>query len=185
MGRKKIRLEKENREIVGTFRKRVELCLALFLAAMMLLVFRLYYVQISCHESFERVAKSRYEILISGFGSECNFYYIIEKSKIDAMLTEALEKAGAEDITKESSRYSVYEMKNYDPGLNEKLRKDYGAYAFRNYAFKSYALGNDAFGTAQGNTGNENNENKLKVIVYADASGKLIQGISPKIPGLT
>lgn len=172
MGRKEIRLEKENREIVGTFRKRVEFCLALFIAVAILLVFRLYSVQISCHESFERAARSQYEILISGFGSECNFYYIIEKSKIDARLKEALEKAGAKDITKESSRYSVYEMKIYAPGLNEKLRKEYGAYAFRNYAS----------GMARGNTGNEN---KLKVIVYADASGKIIQGISPKIPELT
>lgn len=168
MGRKEIRKNAENEILISGFRRRTEMLLAFFTALLILLLLRLYYVQISCHESFEKAVKSQYEIPISGFDTEYNFYYIIEKSKEDRSLKNLLADAGAKDITKESSRYSVYEMKTHNSVLNRKLRQDYGAYAFRNYA----AL-RERHNAAKGK--------KLTIIVYADAAGKIIPGISPEI----
>lgn len=168
MSRKQIKNAMEVQERIAIFRKRIELCLALFSALMILLVLRLYYVQVSCHESFANAVKSQYEIPVSGFDSEYNFYYIIEKSKEDDRLHTMLEKAGAKDITKESSRYSVYEMKTHNLSLNEKLREDYEAYAFRNYALHTRSTG--------GKT-----KKKFSIIIYGDAAGKIIQGLSPEI----
>ena len=155
MSRKEMRTAWENEALVSQFRKRTEWMLAFFTALILLLLLRLFYVQISCHESFENAVKSQYEIPVSGFDSEYNFYYIIEKSKEDRELKRLLADAGAKDITKESSRYSGYEM-------------NYGAYAFRNYA----AL-RERRNAAKGK--------KLTIIVYADAAGKIIPGISPEI----
>lgn len=164
MGRKENRVQRETENLVAKFRTRVEFCLALFLAFLLLLVLRLGYIQLSCHDDFERAAKSQQEITVSGFDSEYNFYYIIEKSKIDVRLKEMLQDAGGKDITKKSSKYAVYGIKTYDSYLNEKLRQDYGAYAFRNYV------------SAGSKTGK-----KLEAILYADAAGKIIPGISPEI----
>ena len=168
MSRKEMRTAWENEALVSQFRKRTEWMLAFFTALILLLLLRLFYVQISCHESFENAVKSQYEIPVSGFDSEYNFYYIIEKSKEDRELKRLLADAGAKDITKESSRYPVYEMKTHNSVLNRKLRKNYGAYAFRNYA----AL-RERRNAAKGK--------KLTIIVYADAAGKIIPGISPEI----
>lgn len=168
MSRKQIKNAMEAQERIDMFRKRIELCLALFSALMILLVLRLYYVQISCHESFAGAVRSQYEIPVSGFDAEYNFYYIIEKSKEDGRLRTLLDDAGAKDITKESSRYSVYEMKTHNPTLNEKLREDYGAYAFRNYALHTRSNGG-------------NRKKQFSVIIYGDAAGKIIPGLSPEI----
>lgn len=168
MSRRQMKDVMEARNRVDEFRKRIELCLALFSAFMILLVLRLYYVQISCHESFANAVKSQYEIPVSGFDKEYNFYFIIEKAKEDGRLRTMLDHAGAKNITKESSRYSVYEMKTHNRRLNEKLRADYGAYAFRNYALhEQRAMGKS--------------KKTFSVIVYADAAGKIIPGVSPEI----
>ena len=168
MSRKELRMEWENEALVSQFRKRTELLLAFFTALVLLFLMRLFYVQIDCHESFERAVKSQYEIPVSGFDTEYNFYYIIEKSREDRELKELLADGGAKDITKESSRYSVYEMKTHNSVLNRKLRQDYGAYAFRNY-------------TALRQRHNAAKGKKFVIIVYADAAGKIIPGISPEI----
>ena len=77
MSRKEMRTAWENEALVSQFRKRTEWMLAFFTALILLLLLRLFYVQISCHESFENAVKSQYEIPVSGFDSEYNFYYII------------------------------------------------------------------------------------------------------------
>lgn len=171
MSRKAIRIQKEQEAIIAEFRKRIEFCLAFLVALLLLLMLRLCYIQISCHESFAAAVKSQQEIPISGFDSEDSFYYIIEKSKTDKELESLLAGSGARNITKESSRYSVYQMKTHDSLLNEKLRQDYDAYAFRNYIPPGAS---ETFGKAK-------NGKKLRAIVYADAAGKIIPGISPEI----
>lgn len=175
MSRKEIRIQREKEATIAEFRKRIEFCLAFLVALLILLVLRLYSIQISCHESFAGAAKSQQEIPISGFDCEGNFYYVIEKSKIDKRLTWLLTESGARDITKESSRYSVYEMKTYHALLNEKLRQDYDAYAFRNYVS---AGASETLGKAKGGK-------TFTVIVYADAAGKIIPGIAPEIRAQT
>ena len=164
MSRKEIRIQKEKEERIAEFRKRIEFCLAFFVALLMLLILRLYYIQLGCHDDFERAAKSQQEITASGFDAEYNFYYIIEKSKIDARLKEMFQESGGKDITKKSPKYAVYGIKTYDSYLNEKLRQDYGAYAFRNYVSAGMKTGK-----------------KFKAILYADAAGKIIPGLAPKI----
>ncbi len=171
MSRKERRIQEENEALVAGFRKRTEFCLAFLVALLILLILRLYYIQISCHDSFAAAAKSQQEIPISGFDSEYNFYYIIEKSRTDARLRELIEVAGGKDITKKSSQYSVYGIKTYDPSLNESLRQDYDAYAFRN----CFSAGtSETFGKAKSGK-------KFRVIVCADAAGNIIPGISPEI----
>lgn len=164
MSRKESRIQRENEAAVATFRTRVEFCLALFLALALLLVLRLGYIQLSCHGGFETAAAVQQEIPVSGFDSEYNFYYVIEKSKEDEWLKKMLREAGGKDITKKSSKYSVYGIRAYVPSLNEKLRQDYGAYAFRNYV---------SAGTETGK--------KFEAILHADAAGKIITGIAPKL----
>ena len=156
MGRREKRMQMEENTLFAGFRKRMEFAMALFFVMILLLLSRLAYIQLACHDAFTQAAHAQYEMPVTGIDDGRNYYCIIEKEKADGRLTDLLAGFGARDITKESSRYSVYEMKTLDCKLGKRLKEKYGTYLFRNYA------------------------SRFALILWADASGRILPGLRPE-----
>lgn len=159
MGRREKRMQMEENTLFSGFRKRMEFAMALFFVMIILLLLRLAYIQLVCHDAFTQAAHAQYEMPIIGLDKGYQYYCIIEKEKADSTLTSLLAGEQARDITKESSRYMVYEMKTLDCKLGRMLKERYSAYAFRNFSPHS------------------------TLILQADAAGRILPGLHPETQG--
>lgn len=159
MGRREKRMQMEENTLFSAFRKRMEFAMALFFVMILLLLSRLAYIQLACHDAFSQAAHAQYEMPVIGLDEGYQYYCIIEKEKADSGLASLLAAEQARDITKESSRYMVYEMKTLDCELGGLLKERYNAYTFRNFAPRS------------------------KVILQADAAGRILPGLHPETQG--
>lgn len=159
MGRREKRMQMEENTLFSVFRKRMEFAMALFFVMIVLLLSRLAYIQLACHDAFAQAAHAQYEMPVIGLDKGYQYYCIIEKDKADSSLASLLADEQARDITKESSRYMVYEMKTLDCELGGLLKERYGAYTFRNFAPQS------------------------TVVLQADAAGRILPGLHPETQG--
>ena len=187
---------------------RIRILLAAAVVLMILLSGRLFYIQILCHEEFSKAAVSQYGIPVKGLdtrgqifdrngdaltGNHYEYYYIISKNRVNHRLTEMEEKGLLSDITRSSEVYRVYRSDDYDSTLAQALKEDYDAYIFRmqsRYEKNQTAVHligylNEA--EEKGVSGLELFcEDRLKasgsyLSVWADATGKILPGISPQI----
>ena len=159
MGRREKRMQMEENTLFSAFRKRMEFAMALFFVMILLLLSRLAYIQLACHDAFAQAAHSQYEMPIIGLDEGYCYYCIIEKEKADNGLASLLAGEQVRDITKESSRYTVYEMKTLDCEFGRLLKEHYNAYAFRNFAPHS------------------------TLVLQADAAGRILPGLHPETQG--
>ncbi len=161
MGRREKRMQMEENTLFSAFRKRMEFAMALFFVMIVLLLSRLAYIQLACHEAFTQAAHAQHEMPVVGLDEGYQYYCIVEKEEEDRTLYRLFGSLGARDITKESSKYSVYEMKTLDYTLGRQLQEEYHAYIFRNFAPKT------------------------KLILQADAAGRILPGLRPETQGRT
>lgn len=179
MSRKDLRENRENDDIRDFSRKRITFGLALVTAALMLLACRLFYIQIICHDEFSEAARSQYELRLTGLDSGTasgestddsgtTVFAVIAKDRSDAALEGLLRASRAENITKASSSYDVYEIADAESEVLEELRTVYDAYVFCNYRPEQSVM------TMTGE--NEHSE----IILYADAAGNIISGLPPQ-----
>ena len=159
MGRREKRMQMEENTLFSGFRKRMEFAMALFFVMILLLLSRLAYIQLACHDAFTQAAHAQYEMPVIGLDEGYQYYCIIEKEKADSALASLFAAEQARDITKESSRYTVYEMKTLDCELGRLLKEHYNAYNFRNFAPHS------------------------TLILQADAAGRILPGLRPETQG--
>lgn len=180
MSRKELRENRENDDIRDFSRKRITFGLALVTAALMLLVMRLFYIQIICQDEFSEAARSQYELRLTGLDSGAassentddngtTVFAVIAKDRNDAALERLLRASRAENITKASSRYDVYEIADAESDMLEKLRTVYDAYVFCSYRPEQSVV------TMAGVNAHR------EIILYADAAGKIISGLPPKL----
>lgn len=126
--------------------KRNKYLLGIFIVLIFLLVIRLYYIQIICHEELSEAAKSQYEIMIEGMdtrgmildrnympliGDTNQYYYFIEKEKYNSELKQLLKDIRCSRITSSSAKYYIYRTEKYNGNINQKLKDDYNAYVFQ------------------------------------------------------
>lgn len=174
MSRKEKRNEMESELIASNARLRISFGFALLLVLLSLLVCRLFYIQILCHDEFSEAVRSQYEIRLTGLETETDggnaaTYAVIAQDKKDAELNELLRACRAKNITKASSKYEVYEISNAESELIEKLKTMYDAFVFRNYMPSASVM------TVTGE------EVRSEMILYADAAGNIMRGMSPQL----
>ncbi len=187
---------------------RVRLCLVMFLILISLLMVRLAYIQIICHESYETAAISQYEISIEGLDTRGlildrnsmpltdgtnQFYYIIDRTLMDDDLKKAMESIEAMQVASEKSSYMVYQTERYDRDVSDQLKEKYNAYIFRASARYSddqpacHLIGYLNKDSEEGVSGLELMFEDIlapegnNLVIYADAAGDIIAGRAPEI----
>lgn len=176
-------------------RRRMELGLALIVVLMGLLTLRLFYIQVICHDELGSAAVSQQTVSITGFGTgdehgeraDSNSepeqsglcYALIERAKLDESLKALLAEAGARSITKKSESYEVYELAAPQASFTELLSLEYGAYMFSDFrSCDGFSVEAAAAQAAHGYR-----SKGITVSVWADAAGKLIPGLPPRLQG--
>ena len=142
-----------------TSSRRTKLGFVVFFLMMILLVCRLFYIQIVCHEKFERMATSQYEVSIEGINTN-QYYYFISKEKCDKRLYQLTELLDGKKVDSGASSYYVFRTECFDNIINNSLQRNYDAYVFK----------------SQGECANEN----IQIYFWADAAGRLFVGEAPK-----
>ena len=188
--------------------KRIKTVVAIFALIMVLLAARLWYIQLVCHEEFAEAAVSQYEISIEGLdtrgmildrnlqpltGGTKQYYYIISKKRGSVELESLMGDMEAQQIAKESSVYYVYRTEKYNRSVNEKLKKDYGAYVFQSqsrYTDDQIACHLVGYLNKDENRGVSGLELAYQsdladdgniLTVWADGAGNIIKGIAPSV----
>lgn len=181
MGRKELRNDIEFAALVCHSRGRVAfVLLPIFIMLIILLLCRLFYIQIICHDKFSEAVSSQYEISLTGLDAvaasderRCDkgetVFALIARDRKDAALEELLRASCAENITKASSHYEVYEIAGAKNETIEKLRMSYDAYLFYDYRPRQSIM------TVTGEPV------QSEIILYADAVGNLIGGLPPQL----
>lgn len=180
MSRKELRNANEFEVIVDRSKRRIVfVMLPIFVLLILLLLCRLFYIQIMCHDEFSEAARSQYEIRLTGLDggatsaengcdNAATVFAVISKDRNDAALERLLRASHAENITKASSKYDVYEIVAAANEVLEELRTVYDAYVFCNYRPKQSVM------TVTGE------EMHSEIILYADAAGNIIGGLPPQ-----
>lgn len=187
--------QNEQEEILMTARRRMELGLALIVVLMALLTLRLFYIQLICHDELGTAAVSQQTVSITGLGagelhgeqadsnSEVEHselcYALIERARLDERLKALLAEAGARSITKKSESYEVYELASPQASVTELLSLEYGAYMFSDFRTCAGSWMEAAAAQAAHGSGSKG----ITVSVWADAAGKLIPGLPPRLQG--
>ena len=187
-------------------RKRVKAAVVIFMALVLALVGRLFFIQILCHEEFAEAASSQHEITVEGLdtrgqildrngraitGGSYQYYYIIKKERLSGEYEELLNALGGSQIAAKDSDYCVYRTENYDEQINDRLRAGCGAYVFRSRSRYSatqpacHLVGYLNQSEKRGVSGLEYLfEERLKagenrLVLLADAAGNILPGRAP------
>ena len=139
--------------------KRLKMAIIFFVIMMTLLLCRLFYIQIICHEELENMAKSQYTVTINGISTD-QYYYFILKEKCDKRLMSLVKLLDGQKVDDKTSTYYVFRTKYFDNIVNESLKKNYNAYVYKG--------------------DNENNGRNVHFFFWADAAGILIVGKEPE-----
>ena len=139
--------------------RRVKFGLAAFCLLMFLLVCRLFYIQIICHDELEEMAISQYAVTIEGINTG-QYYYFISKEKCDERLYQLADLLYGEEVSDDDSAYFVFRTEVFDDMVNANLTKHYNAYVFKSQLNHS---GQD-----------------LGLYFWADAAGRIFVGEEPK-----
>lgn len=126
--------------------KRNIILFIIFVVLAVLLLARLFYIQIICHEEFEKACQSQYQLPVDGMdtrgsivdrnympltGGTCQYYYFISKEQDKELVEELSCKLGGRQIASKESAYWVYRTENYDEEVNEMIKDRLNAYVFR------------------------------------------------------
>ena len=187
-------------------RKRVKAAVVIFMALVLALVGRLFFIQILCHEEFAEAASSQHEITVEGLdtrgqildrngraitGGSYQYYYIIKKERLSGEYEELLNALGGSQIAAKDSDYCVYRTENYDEQINDRLKAGCGAYVFRSRSRYSatqpacHLVGYLNQSEKRGVSGLEYLfEERLKagenrLVLLADAAGNILPGRAP------
>ncbi len=182
------------------------------LVIMAALAARLWYIQIYCHDTLSRAAVSQYEVKITGLdtrgiildrnlkpltGETCQYYYIIRNDMRDEQMIRLMKDIEGKEVGTTSSSYCVYRTQSFNSNANEILREKYKAYVFENSAryaddqIACHLVGYLNEDKKEGVSGLELIcEEQLEsygdsVNLWADAAGRIIKGLTPKITGHT
>lgn len=181
MSRKELRNDIEFSAVICRSRGRVAfVLLPIFIMLILLLICRLFYIQIICHDEFSEAARSQYEIRLMGLDGAAaseepgcdraeSVLALIARDRKDAALELLLRASRAENITKASSRYEVYEIVEAKSETLEELRTSYDAYLFYDYRPEQSIM------TVTGEPAGS------EIILYADAAGNIIGGLPPQL----
>lgn len=188
--------------------KRIKVVVIAFTIVMILLVARLWYIQVICHDEFTEAVISQYEVSIEGLdtrgkildrnlkpltGGTDQYYYIIDKKLKDNKLERIMKDMEARQIAKSSSAYYVYRTEKYNDDINDTLKQEYGAYVFKSqsrYADEQIACHLLGYLNKDENRGVSGMEllyqDELKddgnvLTLWADAAGNILKGVSPSI----
>ncbi len=191
-------------------RKRVWASMAIFAALILALIGRLLYIQVFCHEDFEKATIAQYEMSIEGIdtrgqifdrnmnpltGGVYQYYYIIKVDSEDEVSAELFARINARQIGKKGAKYQVYSAQIYNDEVNNRLKDEYNTYVFRSSARYSdnqvacHLIGYLNEAEKRGVSGIEFLcEDKLKagtnqLVLWADARGNILQGIQPAVVG--
>ena len=186
--------------------KRNKCLLGTFVVLMILLIIRLYYIQIICHEELSEAAQSQYEIMVEGIdtrgmildrnyvpliGDANQYYYFIKKENYDGKLKQILKDAGYSRIASNSSKYYIYRTEKYDESVNQKLKDSYDAYVFQSTArycdsqLACHLIGYLNEDEKKGVSGLEYlyqdllEADKSTLSLWADGTGNILTGTSP------
>lgn len=146
--------------------KRTKIGLAVFALLMMLLLCRVFYIQIICHEELEAMAVSQYAVEIQGidFG---HYYYFVLKENEDSRLNRFVNLLEGKQVENGGSAYYVFKTENFNSLINESLIENYGAYVMKSN--EDSWLDEDSLPI------------EYSIYVWADASGKVLLGERPKL----
>lgn len=186
--------------------KRNMIVFGFFVVVMLLLLARLFYIQIICHQELKEAAESQYEVLIDGMdtrgrildrnymaltGGTDQYYYFVRKDRQDREMDFLFEIIEARQIATGESYYLVYRTEVYKEEINQKLRDDYGAYVFQSdtrYGDDQIACHLIGYLNEDQKTGVSGlelmYENSLKaeassLYLWADAAGQILTGSRP------
>lgn len=111
-----------------------------------LLMGRLFYIQVMGHDDLAKAAVSQYIIPIEGLdcrgaiydrnmvsltGGTTQYFYIVPTDIIDGNLLSLLSCLEARKVGERQGQYEVYRTEVFDDVLNDRLRDEYNAYGFR------------------------------------------------------
>lgn len=178
----------------------------IFVVLMLLLVIRLYYIQIICHEELSFAAQSQYEVLVEGIdtrgmifdrnyipliGNTNQYYYFIKKENYDGKLKQLLKETASSRISSNSAKYYIYRTEKYNENINQKLKDDYNAYVFQSTArycdsqLACHLIGYLNEDEKRGVSGLEYlyqdllEADKTTLSIWADGTGNILVGTSP------
>ena len=129
---------------MGTRRARGLLVAGMILA--MLLVGRLFYIQVMGHEDLSKAAVGQYIVPIEGLdcrgiiydrnmvpltGGTTQYFYIVPAERMDSNLSSLLSCLDARKVGGRQGQYQVYRTETFDQVLNERLIQQYNSYGFR------------------------------------------------------
>lgn len=192
---------------------RLELTAAVTTIVFAALICRLFYLQILSHDDLQAAAVSQYQVAVEGLdtrgqifdrnlepltGGTEQYIYFLETDRLDGEAKALLASVSARQISVipgANPRYTVYRSQIFDPIANQRLKEDYGAYALCTSARYSdsqtacHLLGYLNESEKKGVSGLEKAcEQTLAaesrdLVLWADSSGGLLSGISPKLVG--
>lgn len=191
-------------------KKRMITAAVIFAVLLILLLCRLFYIQIMCHNDLAEAAVSQYEISLEGMdtrgrifdrnmkpitGGTYQYYYIIKNKKLTVEGENLLKELHARQLASSDSDYRVYRTETYSEEINEKLKEGCGAYVFASTSRYSdsqpacHLVGYLNESEKRGVYGLERlYEERLKadnrkLVIRADAGGNILKGRGPYIRG--
>ncbi len=180
--------------------------LVIFIILMFLLLARVFYIQIICHEELKAATQSQYEVLIDGMdtrgrildrnympltGGINQYYYFIKKDLATEELDSIVSQIDARQIASEESLYLVYRTEGFNEAINKRLKDDFHAYVFQSAArygdeqiachLIGYLNEDEQIGVSglELKYQNELQADETSLYLWADAAGEIIAGSKP------
>ena len=130
--------------------KRVRIFLSGWVILCLLLMGRLWYLQIFCHEQLSALAASQYQVEVEGLdvrgaildrnlepltGSTAQYYFFLRSDRETEESAELLSAVSARKISaaagSSGQKYAVYRTELYDEIAGKRLQEEYGAYVLQ------------------------------------------------------